>query len=280
MSRMVYTPKTFNDNIIRQFTSNENIGYLSYVLDIDCTQMVMNYLPTAQDLLIDPTARNQQRTFFNEVRRLNANFITYIKSGQNRDQGGREAYHLQMFTADSLYPPGLESLNERYEPIPPFDRRREQKRSHDPALIGGQFIEFRDKSGAKASSKGAETYERDTERFVPTQMNPYMDREDAGGNIGPNTSQQCNEDDAWDVGNPYKTADDRMAEYINSDWTEVYGDRNGPRSRYYRYETIPFWQYPKTGRGLDRSKEANLCQVRGELENPIFSYGSSGYLAD
>lgn len=292
-ARNVHTPKKFEAAVLNQFQSAENISYLSYYLnrpDVDVAQNVINFVPIAQDLLLNPSVLQTNKDFWSEVKRLNTNFVNYMMSAQRLDVGGRESYHLQMFQADSLYPPGHERLNERHETTAPFDSHRHSKRQYDLALPAGQWVPNLTAYGGKQAPKlraynGSDmrkvTHSREQmERFAPTPDHPFMDRRDDRGNIGPNPSQACGEDDAWDAGDPYKSVDDRLQEYINSDFQQVYGDKNGPRDRYFRYEEFPFWQYPKAGRGTDRTPSANLCQVRGEYDNPVYGWASSGYLAD
>lgn len=293
----VHTPRKFKQQALDTFLSRDNIRYLSIICKQDVTASVLNWKQTASDLLDDPSVLDARKNRTREVKRLNYEFVRYFMSKQFRDTGGRESYQMQMFSADSLGPAGLESINDRKIPkhLPPMPAGIQKQTYNKPYWLPApvataaprrsSFTDFPRGGDISRHFSSSDANERALTRdfahgFMPTPLNPKLQSYDLRGNIGPNFSQMGDEDDPWDNGDPYRTVDDRQAEYLNSDQTYIYGDRNGERPRYMRYEEFPFWQRPRTGEGLDRTQEGNLCQMRGEYENPVFGWGSAGYQVD
>jgi hypothetical protein len=133
------TPRPFRDRVIAQFQSAENIVYLRRLLtesvpsaasrvfvlktlDAAVRQFASGEGRALDVLRSDPIAqRGEARPaldFWAEVRRLNTAFradrLAMLRDNAAMLEGGPpddEPYHMRMFIADSLRPPGLEHLN-------------------------------------------------------------------------------------------------------------------------------------------------------------------------
>jgi hypothetical protein len=237
--------------------------------------------PLAQRLSSRPAA-----TLWGEVRRLNLAFYEYrmqfirdkasLITGHSSDGqwDDDEQYHFRMFTADSLHPPGLESLNGNG---PLFGIREDQTIANEPGFSAGS------RSGGPplaASRRGPrrEGFSSTGARTSPDSSTLPMD---------PGVSS---DDWAWDDGNPNRTSEEAIAEYWGEDRVETsvlgskevggeaYIDRygQGPQwrenggSRFMRYEEIPRWQHTAGALdGIDRDIDETLGTGSRELDNHV-----------
>lgn len=277
------TPMRFRERVIFQFRSPQNVTYLAslFAKRVPRGPLRTFALATLHDavigysegegrayevLLSDPVAQrgasNRSAGIWGEVRRLNRAFYEdrlallrdqahIIERRAPRDgvSEDEEPYHMRMFIADSLRPPGLEHFN---TPGPLYALREDQS-TWSPI-----------ERGRRESFAAARRADNDV----------FLYGED---------------DAPWDVGDPNRTPEQAVAEYWGDGWTatetmtgapetmgQAYGaayawgdtwQENGG-TRFMRYETIPFWQFG--GReGYEYDIEENLGTAARELDNHV-----------
>ena len=280
----VRTPVRFRGRVIAQFRSPQNLAYLRHLFESRVPRgPLRDYaLSTLHDAALsfsegegralevlqsDPVAqRGRGRPalgLWDEVRRLNRVFYE-DRLASLRDQASmldrraprdgisedEEPYHIRMFVADSLRPPGLEHLN---TPGPLY-ALREDSSTWAPRPAG------RSEAFAASPSRGeAEVY-------------PYGEA-----------------DAPWEAGSPNRTPEQALAEYWGDGWTASETQIGGPETmglshgslyawgnswqdnggtRFMRRESPPFWQ--KGGReGIDYDIEETLGTQARELDNHV-----------
>lgn len=266
--------------------------------------------------------------FWAELRRLNRAFYDSRMRGlaldaatidpQARRDGVADAsedYAFSMFTADSLRPPGLERLN---APGPSWALREDQS-TWEPAELARSG-----RAGPAPADRRRPPCQTRAPRFAPdrpgregfagtpAQMAQVVRR--AGGGLpvawGTLTAARYpqddvsvaqlgagarrapggeGEEDAWDDGNPNRSAEEALAEYYGDGqvesrtqlgakeqvgrsygslfaWGDAWQENGG--SRLMRYESIPFWR--KGGHeGYDYDIEEDLGTQMRETGNPV-----------
>jgi hypothetical protein len=287
------TPPRFRTRVLTLFGSRQNEAYLRYLLATwvpagaqrelalaSLDDAMYNFASNegrAHDILqSDPMARRgalrPALDLWGEVRRLNRAFFDermeflrqYSPTAQDGLAADDEPYHIRMFAADSLRPPGLEHFNS--EPL--YEVREDQHGRHSAVERGSTLTTSRPMKHAAARPS---TSELRGDEFL------------------------YGEDDApWSGGNANRTPEQAMAEYWgdgrsasetfasgapNGDTERVgtsYGSeatwggawRENEGSRFMRYETIPMWQ--KGGRaGYDLDIEENLGSQARELDGHV-----------
>lgn len=120
----------FKDEVLAQFVSQENINYLKHVVPNITDRSVIRYVHIAEELInFDPHAILRRNTdLWKEIRKINRHFIAhyinlqksersltipkYSASGDEIYRDENESYSMNMFTADSLRPNGMEHFND------------------------------------------------------------------------------------------------------------------------------------------------------------------------
>lgn len=368
------TPARFRERVLTQFRSAQNVAYLRQLLArtapagklrqfaVDTTDDAVQNYDVASDLLMsDSLARrgfaSRSANFWDELRRLNRAFFDFrmgtlvreaaaIDPTSLRDGIGDsdEPYHIMMFTADSLRPPGLEFLN---DPGPAWALREDQttwesietgRNSSAAARSGAPTGAARSKTASKIPpatvAKSAAPRARRTARSSPPTYESFVSKPGARRNAAPpagmlgaaSTTPNAppaapngapksrygeaargsrgafkdfaiaetpqgggHEDDAWDEGDPNRTAEEALAEYWGDShaetstqlgskeqagvsygsqfaWGDAWQENGG--SRLMRYERPPFWQ--KGGReGYDYDIEETLGTQMREADNHV-----------
>jgi hypothetical protein len=302
------TPARFRDRVLGVFRSGDNLAYLRRLFGcrVPWGPLRDHALATLHDAVLgfsegegraldilrdDPLAqRGAARpavSLWDEVRRLNRAFYedrlaflrenaATIERRAPRDGLGEddEPYHMRMFVADSLRPPGLEHLN---TPGPLYALREDQS------------------------------------TWLPAKDRPRARAHESFGHHGPPESDAdvypWGEDDApWGAGDANRTPEQAVAEYWGDGWTtsetqighpeimgRAYGSTYGwgaaappkPSScvtnwgdtweenggtRFMRYQSPPFWQ--KGGReGIDYDIEETLGTQARELDGHVRRWG-------
>ena len=302
------TPARFRDRVVAQFRSPQNLEYLRALF---ARQFPAGLRPPAlaalhgsalefssgtgralDALASDPAAqRGGLRPavgLWDEVRRLNRIFYEdrlEFHTSRGEDGGGEdggedgggedEPYHIRMFNADSLRPPGLEHLN---GPGPFY------------ALLEDQVAG----AGREPFKAGREPPRMGREPFKAGREAPRAGREAPRANVdddGDLSSMYALGDDAaWERGSADRTSDQAIAEYWGDSQAatgtessrpggqtgHAYGDatawgdawRENGGTRLMRYESIPFWQ--KGGRqGYDSDIEDTLGSAGRELGSHV-----------
>lgn len=212
-----------------------------------------------------PEVQRLNRAFFEERRAAVRAVASHLEPGPPRDGHGDddEPYHMRMFIADSLRPPGLEHLN---GPGPHHELREDQATARREGFAGSRS------TGARGTGRaaGGDFDGRDSDAFLYGEA-----------------------DAPWGAGDPLRSPEEAVAEYWGDNWAasetrlardrtrdgaayETHGDRyawgdswreNGG-TRFMRREGIPFWQ--KGGReGYDRDIEETLGTAGRELDNHV-----------
>lgn len=303
------TPMRFRERVIAQFISPENLRYLRGVFSemvppgqmrkfaLDTLYDAVYNFDRAKDILeSDPIAqRGQNRPaddMWSEVRRLNRLFFSdrmkflrenasIVEKGDRKMKRGprdytedeHESYHMRMFIADSLRPPGLEHLNTSG----PLYALREDQANSERAPPGPR---------GKALKELFEGKDKPREGFQSRTPE---------SSAWASTWQPLNEDDGWDEGNPNRTPSQAVEEYwgdgysesekpsteatmlgAQQQWNPSYGEiyawgdkwlENGG-TRFMRYERPPFWQ--KGGReGYDYEINETLGTGERELDAQV-----------
>ena len=244
-------------------------------------------------LLSDPVAqRGGGRPavgLWDEVRRLNRTFyedrLSFLRDqahiierraprdGVSEDE---EPYHMRMFIADSLRPPGLEHLN---APGPLYALREDQSTWHFPPGTG------MGREAKPGTSRGSPR----TEGFAPRPAGSPPWGGPPAGDGDSDVFLYGEEDAPWSAGRPNRTPEQAVAEYWGDGWTatdtmlghtetmgRAYGSEYGwgdtwqenGGSRFMRRESTPFWQ--KGGReGYDYDIEETLGTQARELDNHV-----------
>lgn len=125
-------PSYFRNKILLQFRSKENIDFLRnfFIKNIKPSASKDSLLKNLEDAMLsfsrsdgraldilasDPiVSRSEKLSLWRELRRLNHAFY---EDHINISQSAKEPYHVSMFVADSLRPPGLEHLNGRHDGV-------------------------------------------------------------------------------------------------------------------------------------------------------------------
>lgn len=225
-------------------------------------------------------------SFWAEVRRINRAFYEYrmqflrdkaaLLEGRSADGewDADESYHMQMFTADSLRPPGLERLNSDG----PLYALLEDQTSGPPPPGKGR-PRARGRAEGFASTLGAARRTAAGARGPPDPLDPGVSADDW----------------AWDGGDPDRTPEQALAEYWGEESAEssvlasteaggeAYVDSSGQGAqwrenggtRFMRYPTIPIWQNLSRGRNYDRDIEETLGTGERESANHIRGWDMS-----
>lgn len=143
--------RTFADRCKQQFLSAENAAYLAKHISNTpgapvCNRetverKILEFVPMLHTLIDDDplalrgAATNNAARLWDEVKRFNRAFVSnvldsdraysYYKKPRGRLWGEEEPYHMRAFEADSLRPPGLESLNDNTLPFAESPHRRQ-----------------------------------------------------------------------------------------------------------------------------------------------------------
>lgn len=115
--------RAYNNRIINLFRSERNVAYLSDYLKKPIDDIVTHVNSFVKSDIVNDVIDNDnlarrgpQVEIWNEISRLNEAFVKYFTiayvDGKSVTSGdSHDSYAMQMFTADSLRPPGLEFLN-------------------------------------------------------------------------------------------------------------------------------------------------------------------------
>jgi hypothetical protein len=277
------TPIRFRDRILLQFRSPQNVKYLRklFAMKVPAGKLQKFAVETTEDavlnfgggfdrasdiLLSDNLARRgftrRAADFWSEVRRLNREFFDdrmrfFIQGSHMIDPqpihdgvgDDDEQYHMRMFEADSLRPPGLEFLN---DPGPLWAIREDQS-TWQPAHItstgraarrnGGRAMTTRPCAAANKregftsapSNRAAAAAPQHRDKFASGDWElkiaghyPKDDihqlelgQDDARRpRITDRSRRGEHEDEPWDEGNPNRTATEALAEYWGDDHPE------------------------------------------------------------
>lgn len=277
MREAARTPARFRDRVIAQFRSPANLAYLRDLFEqrVPRGPLRQHVLATLHDaavsysegegpaldlLLSDPIAqRGGGRPavgLWEEVRRLNRAFyedrLSFLRDqahiierraprdGVSEDE---EPYHMRMFIADSLRPPGLEHLN---TPGPLYALREDQStwypppgtgmgRDADGRLRGGPFGGFPGGPHgggpyAGPSYGGGQPESPPKGRREGFSPHPYGDLGSPGwasppwgpppaGDGDPDVFLYGEEDAPWSAGRANRTPEQAVAEYWGDGWT-------------------------------------------------------------
>lgn len=125
-------PSYFRNKVLLQFRSKQNIEFLrnffikkiqpgankdSLLKNLENAMLSFSRSDgRALDILAsDPiVSRGEKLSFWRELRRLNHAFY---EDHINVSQLAKEPYHINMFNADSLHPPGFENFNARHDGV-------------------------------------------------------------------------------------------------------------------------------------------------------------------
>ena len=324
-SRGARTPARVRERLIEMFRAPRNIEYLRGVLAkavppgalrsfaLDTLEDSVYSFEKIEDLIYsDPIAQRGDlrpaANLWGELSRINRAFYEYrmqflsdkasLVTGRTGDGqwDDDEDYLTRMLTADSIRPPGLESLNAngplfgiledqtavarpqwppgaRYArapgvaprpsgaaPPPRFAFRETFAAGPRAAAPRGDAPRFL--TSAQQLRQGLAQSRTSTRSSDLAAVDPAVDPDDAG----------------WDPGNPNRTPEQAVAEYWGEDHVEssalgaaeIGGETNGERyaqgplwrenggTRFMRYEGIPFWQNLSRGREYDRDIEETL----------------------
>jgi hypothetical protein len=257
-----YAIPRFKQQVINKFNDNKNIDYLRFILNrdlINCrqksyilTNLVSNVDKFAKtygvsyDILdSDDTAMRGYNSvssdIWAEVKRLNRNFYDYcvnevknitVLNKHVTPELDDEPYHMRMFIADSLRPPGLEFLN---SPGPLHEIKEDQAINKKvPHIIS-------DCDDAWDIGRLNRTPERAIAEYY-----------------GDHSVRSCTA-----IGAPEVSGVTYGSLYC---WGNQWEDNGG--TRFMRYEKIPFWHECRR-EGCDRDIEENLGQSYREMDGHI-----------
>jgi hypothetical protein len=300
-------PRRFRDRVLRVFRSPENLAYLRSLFAARLPRGPAQRLALASlhdavlgfsegegrayDLLdSDPLARRGAGSravgLWGELRRLNRAFyedrLAFLRTRPDgrapRDGAAEddEPYHVRMFVADSLRPPGLEHFN---TPGPLYALREDQSTWMPRSAATPQA---RERFEVRRSRDGTYGVEPQALCSVKGRAPPYdTSFLDEGPDLMGGT-----DDEPWGVGDPNRTPEQAVAEYWGDGWAatetqlgapETMGQtegaahawgpawRDGGGTRFMRYESIPYWQ--QGGReGYDYDIEETLGTQARELD--------------
>ena len=229
----------FRDRALAQFRSAANIEYLAGAAGTSsatAARAVVDFAaglgPALDVLQSDPyvdrapeLGQTRAVEMWGEVRRLNQSFLD-TRAGRAAAptamprSAADDSYQMQMFTADSLRPAGLDKLN----------------------ASGPLYALLEDQS-------------RDTQRAA-RRRDPYM----YGDDYAPEPSPACARTGAWRGGSNVDLMDAHLEAEGEGDW-----DTEESRTRFMRYDAIPFWR--KGGReGTDFDVDETLGVAPVELD--------------
>ena len=229
----------FRDRALTQFRTPENIEYLMgaaggarAAVARAVTDFAAGLGPAFDVLQSDPyvdrapeLGQTRAVEMWGEVRRLNREFL---KTSAGRASAptalprgaGDDSYQMQMFTADSLRPAGLDRLN----------------------AAGPLYAVLEDQS-------------REAQRAA-RRRDPYLYGDDAA----PEPSPACSRTGAWRGGSNTDLMEAHFEAEGEDDW-----DTQESRTRFMRYDAVPFWQ--KGGReGTDLDIDETLGVAPVELD--------------
>lgn len=247
-------PVNFRSRVIAAFRSERNIEYMRGLLRnlrlCDLSQKMYEYsngAGQAYDILNhDPLARRgnsrQASDMWSELRRLNREFYERmtVETVSMKD-GDNEPYHMRAFIADSLRPPGLESLNDPDRPM--FGSG--VGTSAPNSLLSCQ-------NGVDPEPQYAEedwAWDRGNPNRTAEQAMAEYWGSDMSASDG-DSRAPCGPSHAWQA--------------LRGEWW--YTSDSGPRRQ--RYEEIPGWQ--KAGaRNFDRDIGEGLSMAARETGNQV-----------
>ena len=249
---------SFKSRVAAQFRSRENIDYLRDIFKRDLTggarKFIVSSLEEAvhgfyaeavldEDMIAQRGGLRPGIALWDEVRRLNRVFYeSRMEIAASMSVGYiNEPYHMRMFEADSIRPPGLESLN---NDGPSYE------------LLENQVPHHSSGPGAAASKRSNQEWVDDAQLASPTarSFDGFV-----AGNGGGGNNVGSGGDEAWSAANPYRSSEEAAQEYRDQYFA------GSTDRRFMRRFEIPFWQ--KGGReGIDHNIRDTLGAAPVELE--------------
>jgi len=277
---------SFKSRVAAQFRSRENIDYLREIFKRDLTGGARKFIVSSleesvhgfyaeavldEDMIAQRGGLRPGVALWEEVRRLNRVFYeSRMEVAASMSVGYiNEPYHMRMFEADSIRPPGLESLN---NDGPSYE------------LLENQVPHHSSGPGAAASKRSNQKWVDDMQLSTPTarSFSGFVTGSGGGGGGGSgggggnggsgnssngggnggnggNGSGSSGGDEAWSAANPYRSYEEAAQEYRDQYFA------GSSDKRFMRRFEIPFWQ--KGGReGIDHNIRDTLGAAPVELE--------------